>query len=712
MTGFDKPDMKNKIKVVLFGVAVIGVIVLAWIIRWHALTTLNIDYDEDDYLRAGQEYAQLMRDGDLRGFQYVNYRPEHPPLAKILVGLSIVNLPETIRVPDRPSTASPNVYLPRNQLKNGRIANAVFGTLTAGLLAVVDPVAGIMLAIHSFTVKYVSQIMLEALPAFFSLGSVLLFLRYRKKDQFIWLIFSALLLGLTAASKYLYCVAGIAILIDWLVTLVNEQRFKKDFPKILLWGGIALVVFFAADPYLWPNPLARLKESVLFHSAYSTNAEEVQNAGFPVWQPFYWLFSTPRVWQPEAIWIALDPLITILAIFGLKRLWRKHRVMVIWIVVALTFLLFWPTKWPQYIVILTAPLCLAASQGLNSLVIDPIRESAGKIFSKRVNNVLVPSIHWRKILPWLIPGLVVFTVFTIFPLAYQFGVSLTDFNSLSIKDGLNGGIWRELWGGISGKINPADANLQSRSTIVQFLGFRIYQPALKQILNSGLLFNNTFWSVVSVILQTIIGIGVGLLLWKKGLLAKKAWQVLFILPWAIPEMIGALMWMNVFAPTRGWLSLGVQQYGDTFPFAALMGWTGSQNLWMLVLLIAGVWYGFPFMMLATTAGLKMLPEDVFEAAQLDGANRIQVFFHILWPLLLPLIIPAVIIRSIFAFNQFYLFQAFFIDGVTLANVSYGMFHDGQYYASAIVNILTIFFLIILVIMLNRSNKVTEGVTYA
>jgi arabinogalactan oligomer/maltooligosaccharide transport system permease protein len=704
--------MKKSIRIVLFSAVIIGVIALAWVIRWHALTTLNVDYDEDDYLRAGQEYAQLMRAGDWGGFQDVNYRPEHPPLAKIMVGISIVNLPETILVPDRPSTASPNVYLPRNQLKNGRIANAIFGTLTAGLLAVVDPVAGIALAIHSFTVKYVSQIMLEALPAFFSLGSVLMYLLYRKKFRIVWLVLSAFLLGFTAASKYLYCVAGIGILLDWLVSIISEQRFRKEFPKILLWGGIAVAVFFAADPYLWPNPIERLKESILFHSIYSTSAEEVQNAGFPVWQPFYWLFSTPKVWQPEAIWIALDPLIAILAIFGMKRLWRKHRVMVIWIAVALIFLLFWPTKWPQYIVILTAPLCLAASQGLNLLVFDPIREIVGKLFSRRTDEASERVVHWKKILPWLIPGLIVFAVFTIFPLVYQFGLSMTDFNSLSIKDGFNGGIWRELWGGITGKIDPADADLHSRSTIVQFLGFRIYLPALKQILDSGLLFINGFWTVVSVLLQSLLGIGVGLLLWKKGLFAKKAWQILFILPWAIPEMIGALMWMNVFAPTTGWLSLGVQQYGETFPFATLMGWTGSQDLWMLVLLIAGVWYGFPFMMLATTAGLKMLPEDVFEAAQLDGANRMQVFSHILWPLLLPLIIPAVIIRSIFAFNQFYLFQAFYVNGVTLANVSYGMFHDGQYFASAIINVLAILFLVILVVMLNRSNKVTEGVTYA
>lgn len=704
--------MNKTYRILVAIIATVAVIVLAWILRWHALSTLNIDFDEDDYLRAGQQYAQLMRAGDWAGFLETNYRPEHPPLAKILVGISIVKLPETLIVPDRPSTAGPNVYLPRNQLKNARIANAIFGTLTAGLLSILNPVAGGLLAIHSFTIKYTAQIMLEALPAFFSLLSAVFYLHYRKRSKAGSLILSALFLGLTASSKYLYCVVGIAILIDWMVNMLDEQHFRQEFPRVLLWGGVALAAFFITDPYLWPSPIERLKESILFHSVYSTSAEEVQNAGFPVWQPFYWLFSTPRVWQREAIWIALDPLITILAIIGLKRQWQKQRVMAIWVLVALTFLLFWPTKWPQYIVILTAPLCLAASQGLNSILVDPIRELIRRISSRMPLVQKEHNDRWRKVLPWLIPGLLVFILFTLFPLIYQLAVSLTDFNSLSIKDGLNGGIWREIWGGLTGRISPANAELGSRSTLVRFIGFRIYVPAIKQLLNSDLLFINGLWTFISVFFQSILGIIIGFILWTKGLFAKKIWQALFILPWAIPEMIGSLMWMNVFAPTTGWLSLGVQQYGDTFPFAGLMGWTNSANLWMLVMLLAGVWYGFPFLMLATSAGLKMIPGDVLETAQLDGASRLKIFTLIQWPLLLPLIIPAVVIRAIFAFNQFYLFQAFYVDGVTLANVSYGMFHDGQYFASAIVNILTILFLVILVVILNRSTNVSEGVTDA
>lgn len=707
--------MKKWMKISLSITAVAGVLALAWIIRWHALTTLNIDYDEDDYLRAGQEFAHLIHTKDWAGFLETNYRPEHPPLVKIMVGISILNQPEPVQmVPDRPSTASPNNYLPRNQVKNGRIVNAIFGTLAAGLLAIVDPVAGALLAIHSFTVKYVSQIMLEALPAFLSLCSVLSYLQAKKKKRarITWLILSSVFLGLTAASKYLYCVAGIAILLDWIMVSIRENKIKKEILNVLLWGFISIAVFFAADPYLWSSPLSRLEESVLFHSLYSTSAEEVQNAGFPVWQPFYWLFSTPKMWQSEAIWIALDPLITILAIFGIRKQWQKRPVMIIWLVVALVFLLIWPTKWPQYIVILTAPLCLTASEGINLLFGDPLRNLFSKRREGRVAIREITRGGMQKAAPWLIPGLIIFLIFTILPLFYQLGVSITDFSSTSIKDGFNGGIWREIWGGITGNIDPIAANLQSRAKEVHYIGFIVFGPAFEYILSSGTIFYNLFWMVTSVLLQTLLGISIGLLLWQKGVMFKKGWQALFILPWAIPEMIGALMWSNVFAPTTGWLSLGIQQFGGNFPFAFLANWTSSTNLWLTVLLISGVWYGFPFMMLATTASLKMLPTEVLEAAQLDGANNLSTFRHVLWPLVLPLVLPAMVIRAIFAFNQFYLFQAFFSTGTTLASLSYDLFYKGQYAFSAVINILNILILVVLVVLLNRTNKLGEGVSYA
>ncbi|MBI3738657.1 MAG: sugar ABC transporter permease, partial [Chloroflexi bacterium] len=132
------------------------------------------------------------------------------------------------------------------------------------------------------------------------------------------------------------------------------------------------------------------------------------------------------------------------------------------------------------------------------------------------------------------------------------------------------------------------------------------------------------------------------------------------------------------------------------------------------------WYGFPFMMLASSAGLKMIPAEVFDAAAIDGANIWQTLRYVTWPLLLPLLIPAIIIRSIFAFNQFYLFQAFYFQDSTLATLSYNVFnpsngfgrYGGQFAISAVINIITVIILVGFVMLFNRWSKAGEGVSYA
>ncbi|HAV76967.1 MAG TPA: hypothetical protein DCX53_06385, partial [Anaerolineae bacterium] len=92
------------------------VITVAFGLRSHAADTLGIDYDEDDYLRAGQEFAHHIRTSDWSGFLESNYRPEHPQLAKIMFGLSILGLPEEPLVADVPITAQPASSLPPEQL--------------------------------------------------------------------------------------------------------------------------------------------------------------------------------------------------------------------------------------------------------------------------------------------------------------------------------------------------------------------------------------------------------------------------------------------------------------------------------------------------------------------------------------------------------------------------------------------------------------------
>lgn len=707
-------------------VVIIAVTVIAWTLRDHAAKTLSIDYDEDDYLRAGQEFAHLIRTSSWSGFLDTNYRPEHPQLAKIMFGLSILNQPEQPLIPDVPITANPAKSLPPDLLKSARGMSVWWGSLTVTLLALINPLGGLLLAIHSFTIKYTSQVMLDGFASLMSTLTAVIyyFSRNRQgKSKNILLLLSAIFLGLSASSKYLHSAVGFAILIDWFLTARANNETKRFFRNALLWGTLALVTFFVFNPFYWPDPIGRIKVTLEAVSGTTTNPNVAQ-ANFPLWQQLVFLStSVPEIWNPKGIVLHLDEIIFLFVIFGLVPTWKKARFIDIWLFVDIFLLLIWRTKWPQYILVATAPLAFVSAEGVKATG-TAIANWWRSRPQRRAEAVKSSRIDAVRALPWLLPGLIIFVAFTLFPLIFQGAISLTDFNSISIKDGLNGGVWREVWQGITGTAKAVEPEFPFRSKEVQYIGPSTYLPVFDWITGDGILVFNILWTVLSVSLQTMLGVGAALLLWNKRIRFRRGWQTLFILPWAIPETIGALMWMTIFVSPFGWLALAVQDFGKNIPFGFFSGWESSPNTTLIVLLIVGLWYGFPFMMLAASAGLKQVPMDVFDAAAMDGASAWQTFRHVTWPLLMPLVVPAIIIRGIFAFNQFYLMQIFgFLHPnyymTTLATLSYNIFNpsgfynfNGQFAVSAALNIITMLVLIGFVILFNRWSKADEGVTYA
>jgi arabinogalactan oligomer/maltooligosaccharide transport system permease protein len=391
------------------------------------------------------------------------------------------------------------------------------------------------------------------------------------------------------------------------------------------------------------------------------------------------------------------------------------------------FLLVWPTKWPQYLLTITAPLCLSSAEGLRAAVWEPLRRQVrhgkiremisslrhgGEIFNRYSTREL------RKAWLWLLPGVITLSLIAFFPLIYQGAMAVTDFNAMSIIDGIRGGVWREFWMGITGQIEAVEVDLGG-STDVHYIGGKLLGPLFIGGIPDLLVFN-ILWTVLSVLLQAALGIAVALMLSRDGLRLRNFWRTLFILPWAIPEFVGALIWLRLLDPERGWLSVI-----ENFPFQSLLaGLWNDPDKTLILLLLAATWYGFPFIMLAATAGLKLVPQEVYEMAAMDGANRWELFRDVTWPLLLPLVMPAILIRSIFAFNQFYLFYTMDIGfpTITFATLSYdvfsptsGQFTGGQgglFALSAAINIFTMMVLILLILWFNRISRASEGVTYA
>lgn len=328
----------------------LAVVLVALLLRAWAVLRLPVDYDEPVYLEAGLHYARALRTGDLGAVVDYAENREHPALVKVLYGLALLPLgPE----PGRTLAGLA-----------ARSVSALFGVLAVLLLGLAGgPLAGGLLAVHTMAVKYTGQVYLEALPMLTSLAAVLALVRVRPagarpvRQPLFWL--SALALGATAAGKFTY----LPVLFPLLYLAVWEKRIR--WPALVLYGAVALGAFWLLNPTLWHDPLARLADSLFFHARYSQGAR-VEAAGLPWYQPLYWISrSPPSLWHPEVfIYPAVDGLIFLLTLPGLYLAWRQRRWVVVWIAGGLAFLLLWPTKWPQYTLMLTPALCLAASSTL------------------------------------------------------------------------------------------------------------------------------------------------------------------------------------------------------------------------------------------------------------------------------------------------------------------------------------------------------------
>ncbi len=376
---------------ILYVGAVVVITALALGLRLYAVPRLNVDYDEPVYLGDAIQYANDMRSGDLKMLAWSETTYEHPALYKILYGVTLLAYRPIDRLPDKdlPRLAPIGTTAAGPWDIALRYLSVAWGTLTVLVLALVNPLAGLALAIDTLSVKYTSEVYLEALPLLSSLLCALAYLRWferlraepeRPRQHLSWLILSAVFLGATAASKYVYSLVGLAILIHFAVAAIRKQAPGRAIPYVAGWAAASVILFFAFDPYLWPHPIARLTRSLQFHEVFQ-DSRLVLQYHYPWWQPLRWFsaFSANYDLGPaSAFLVDIDPLIFVLAVIGLPRLYLKQTFFFYWLAVGLIFLLAWNTKWPQYTLIILAPFSMAAAQGLLT-----IRDLGGWLLARR-----------------------------------------------------------------------------------------------------------------------------------------------------------------------------------------------------------------------------------------------------------------------------------------------------------------------------------------
>jgi multiple sugar transport system permease protein len=166
-----------------------------------------------------------------------------------------------------------------------------------------------------------------------------------------------------------------------------------------------------------------------------------------------------------------------------------------------------------------------------------------------------------------------------------------------------------------------------------------------------------FWKVMQVtliftVLVIIVAIGAGLataLLFNRQFRFRSVARAMLMLPWAFPEVPVVMIFVWILSPQFGVVNLlvrwlpGVTENPQWLQVPALaMGW---------VVLISS-WKAFPFYSLVILAALQAVPEEIYDAAKVDGANALQLFWHITIPGIRTTLELLVVLASIFSFKQF------------------------------------------------------------
>lgn len=313
---------------------------------------------------------------------------------------------------------------------------------------------------------------------------------------------------------------------------------------------------------------------------------------------------------------------------------------------------------------------------------------------------------------YIAPAGLLMAVITLFPQLFQVGMSLTEYRIGNLR------------------FNLFDATTWERYA-PEFVGLENFI----KILNSSLAIENynflrllafnLVWTFSNVIFHVALGILIALALNAKNLIGRRVYRALFVLPWAIPVYIVALTWRNMYddrfgainqlvAVVNQWLGTGLPTNTRWLTDAHSEGLLFFLPLSFFALLIANIWLGWPFMTVVATGALQSIPGELYEAADIDGASGWQKFWLVTVPLIRPAMVPAIMLGTIWTFNNFNVIY-FISEGgpfgrtEILITQAFKLVYEQRLYGVASAFGIVVFFtLLIITLINNRVTRATEA----
>ncbi|KHN54059.1 arabinogalactan ABC transporter permease [Pectobacterium fontis] len=228
------------------------------------------------------------------------------------------------------------------------------------------------------------------------------------------------------------------------------------------------------------------------------------------------------------------------------------------------------------------------------------------------------------------PGFILLVFVVVFPIIFGFSIAFTNYDlyhtpPAKLVD----------WVGMKNFINIFRLDLW-RSTFFDVLQWTV------------------IWTLIATTLQCAVGILLAIVVNQKGLRFKPLIRTILILPWAVPGFVTILVFAGMFNETFGVINNGILASLGIEPKA----WMTDPFWTKTALILMQTWLGFPFVFAMTTGVLQAIPDDLYEAATIDGASSWYKLTTITLPLVLYSIAPIIITQYTFNFNNFNIIYLF------------------------------------------------------
>ncbi|GAF64482.1 carbohydrate ABC transporter permease [Alkalihalobacillus trypoxylicola] len=291
------------------------------------------------------------------------------------------------------------------------------------------------------------------------------------------------------------------------------------------------------------------------------------------------------------------------------------------------------------------------------------------------------------------PSLFILVFAVIFPILFSFALAFTNYNLY----------------------NSPPANL------VDWVGFQTFTNIFTVDIWRSTFFDvlswTVIWTLVATTLQVSLGIFLAVVVNQKEIKFKRFFRTILILPWAVPGFVTILIFAGLFNDSFGAINNDILAFFGIDP----VPWMTNSTWTKVALITIQGWLGFPYIFLVTTGVLQSIPDDLYEAATIDGASIFSKFKHITMPMILIAMAPIIITQYTFNFNNFNIIYLFSGGGPAVPGSSAGgtdilvswiyklTMQSSQYsLAAALTILLSVFVIGIALWQFRRTNSFKEG----